>query len=125
MGVILGDLEQKDRNLCLSWWNWRPIIELIRSLNLIDDEMMELMGYNGGFGELSAEQAHIVGRRLKEEVLPKIQPEDRVLLDLSTTTQSDDGTMHYDNQFKNYSATRGWIEKFADFCLSSQGFKVY
>ena len=125
MGVVLVDLEQEDKDLCVNWWNWRPTIELIRSFNLVDDEMLERMGGNGCEGELNAEQAQIAGRRLKEEILPRIQPEECVLLDLNTTAEPDDGTMHYDDQFKNYSATRGWLEKFADFCLVSQGFKVY
>lgn len=125
MGVILVDLEKEDKKLFANWWNWRPIVELIKSFELLDEEMLDRMSYNGCGGALSAEQAHVVGKKLKEEILPKIRPEERVLLDLNKTAEPDDGTMHYDDQFKNYSATRDFIEQFADFCLASQGFNVY
>ncbi len=126
MGVILVDKVQEGERKALSanWWTWRPAIEIIRSFNLLDDGMLDRMGVSFSGGEVNAEQAHVIGRRLKEEVLPKIQPEERVLLDLNTTSEVDDGKMHYDDQFKNYSATREWLEWFADFCLESQGFEV-
>lgn len=124
MGVILVDLAQEDRDLYANWWTWRPAIELIRSFDLIDDERLERMGYSGVGAELNAEQAHIIGRRLKEEVLPRIQSKERVLLDLSATGEPDNGTLYDDNWLQNYSASREWLEEFANFCLTSQGFRV-
>jgi hypothetical protein len=50
----------------------------------------------------------------------------RILLDGSVTTAPDDATFYKspEDSHKNYSATRPWLEKFASFCETCNGFEV-
>jgi hypothetical protein len=126
MGVILVDSQQDDRSENCNWWNWRPTIELIRSLGLIDDERLDLMGSNAG-AEVTQQEAQAIGKFIAKRVLPGLRPGQRVLLDLTVTDAPDDGTFYREpgEQHKNYSATERWLRRFADFCKECHGFRVY
>ena len=41
MGISLRDLEQEDHWFSVDFWNRRPIVELIRGLDVIDDDKAE------------------------------------------------------------------------------------
>jgi hypothetical protein len=76
---------------------------------------------------ISQSEAHAIGNKLREEILPKLKPNKRIFADLSITDSPDDGTLYRDRdeQWKNYSASYKWLDEFADFCLRSKGFKVF
>jgi hypothetical protein len=46
---------------------------------------------------------------------------------LTITDKPDDGTMYRDadEQWKNYSASRNWLEEFSAFCIRCKGFQVF
>jgi hypothetical protein len=71
--------------------------------------------------------AHLIGERIRDEILPKLEPNKRIFSDLSITDAPDDGTLYKDEdeQWKNYSANYMWLKDLSDFCLQSKGFQVF
>ena len=130
MGFILVDLARVENPapedlLSVNFWNWRPTLELIRSMKLIDAERMETLGMSGVATRVSEVEAREIGTHLTRDVLPALAPDERINLDQSTTGEPDDFKVHQGtNVHKNYGATRPWLEKFAAFCLSCRGFEV-
>jgi hypothetical protein len=124
MGVILVDMADVDHDFNTNWWHWRTAIEIIRDMGILDEEILERISYNGCGDEITAEQARSIGKKIQDEILPKMSENDRLLLNLTITDEPDDGKMHYDDVEKNYSATREWLKNFVEFCLSSNGFIV-
>jgi len=66
-------------------------------------------------------------KKIKEKILPKLAPNKRIFSNLSITDEPDDGTIYKgnDEQWKNYSTKHDWLDEFADFCISSEGFQVF
>lgn len=122
MGVILEP--KTGESISCNWWNWRPTLELIRRADLLDDETIERAGYNGAGGIVSAEQAVSIARYI-DSFIDELDSGSRVLLDGAVTDKADDFKMHYDEQSKNYSATRPWLDDFRKFCRTSGGFEVF
>ena len=130
MGFVLVDLSNAENPapsdlLFVNFWNWRPTLVVIGSLNLIDAERMETMGISGVATRVSEAEARAIGGHLQRTVLPAMSPKSRILLDLSTTAEPDDFKVHQGpDTHKNYGATRTWLEKFAAFCLACRGFEI-
>ena len=124
MSVSLDDLADPENSLDINMWNWRPTIALIGLTRLIDDERLELMGYNGTGVEITEAEARAIGRFLETEVLPALRPGTRLTYDLSVTDAPDDHTFHHDDFAKNYSASYEWLTRFAQFCGTCSGFRV-
>jgi hypothetical protein len=125
MGVILADSVLEERSEYCNWWNWRPTVELIRASGLLDNERLELMGYNAG-AEVTEQEARAISKFLEDRVLSGLNSDERVLLDLAVTGEPDDGTFYRDPEehHKNYGASREWLQKFAAFCKECHGFTV-
>jgi hypothetical protein len=123
MDFTLVDLESEERIVSVDAWNWRPTIAVVRSFGLIDDERIALMGFNGTEVALSQAEAREIGRRVREEVLPRLRDGDRLLLDLEVT-QEPAGEFSEEELSSNYATTREWLEAFSEFCLTSRGFEV-
>lgn len=121
MGVILEP--NAGEPISCNWWNWRPTLELIRRADLLDDETIERAGCNAAGAEVTAEQARSIAAYI-DSFIDELDAGSRVLLDGSVTDKPDDFKMHYDEQIKNYSATRPWLESFRAFCRTCGGFRV-
>ncbi|MFX1537588.1 MAG: hypothetical protein ACFFDI_25580 [Promethearchaeota archaeon] len=124
MGVHLINLANKDHWKKVNWWNWRPTIELIRKLGIIDDTRLHLMCFNVTGVSVTKEEAQQIGETFQADLLPKINSGQRILLDLSITSEPDDDKFHRDDLGKNYSARYEWLEEFTEFCLDCEGFTV-
>jgi hypothetical protein len=85
------------------------------------------MESNGTGVTIEEQEAHLIGRKIYEEILPKLQPNKRIFANLTITDEPDDGTFYRDpeNQWRNYSVTYQWLKDFADFCLQSKGFRIF
>ena len=108
-------------------WNWRAILEIIKSLNIVSDGKLRQMEYNGTGATVEMEEAHLVGGKIHDEILPRLAPNKRIFADLSVTDAPDDGTLHKDEdeQWKNYSTDYETLKEFSEFCLQSKGFRVF
>lgn len=108
-------------------WSWKAAVEIIRSLDIVDEGAIRQMSYNATGVKITADDAHEIGSRIKKEILKKVPAGKRMFADLTVTDAPDDKTLYRDGdeQWKNYSVTHEWLTEFADFCLKSKGFQVF
>ena len=127
MSFTLMDIGSEAFDFRANVWNWKPILEIIKSFDIIDEGKLRQMSYNATGAKFSIEEAHSIGERIEREILPKLEPNKRIFADLSITDQPDDGTLYKDGdeQWKNYSANYNTLKDFAEFCLKSKGFQVF
>lgn len=127
MSFTLTDLSSENYEFRANLWNWKAALEIIKSLDIIGDGKLREMNYNATGVTVTNEEAHLIGERIKNDFLPKLAPDKRILGDLSITSKPDDGTLYKDKdeQWKNYSADHDWLKDFSDFCLKSKGFQVF
>lgn len=126
MSFILTDCSAKERELQINAWNWRPTLEIIDTFGIIDKERLELMGINTVGARVSEDEAHRIGEKIRDEILSKLMPQNRILYDLTITEEPDDFELYREESeaWKNYSATYSWLKEFSEFCISSKGFEV-
>ena len=127
MSFTLTDLGSENFELNANVWNWKAVLELIRSFDIVSENALRQMTYNATGVKVSIDEAHEIGARIRKEILPKLEPNKRLFSDLSVTDAPDDMTLYRDGdeQWKNYSVTHDWLSEFADFCLKSKGFQVF
>lgn len=127
MSFTLIDLSSEKYEFRANVWNWKPTLEIIKSFDLIDEGKLRQMNYTATGAQFSLEEAQSIGEKIRDEILPKLEPNKRIFADLSITDTPDDGTLHKDGdeQWKNYSTNHDWLEEFAEFCLKSKGFQVF
>ena len=108
-------------------WNWKTTLEIIKSFDHISEGKVRQMSYNATGVKVEKDEAHLIGEKIRDEILPKLAPNKRIFSDLSITDAPDDGTLHRDedDQWKNYSATHDFLKDFSEFCLKSKGFQIY
>lgn len=127
MSFTLLDLSSENFEFNANVWNWRTTLEIIKSFDILSDGTIRQMEYNATGVKLEKDVAHLIGERIRAEILPKLEPNKRIFADLTITDAPDDGTLFKDEdeQWKNYSASYEWLKDFSDFCLKSKGFQVY
>ncbi|MBA3770695.1 MAG: hypothetical protein H0X08_09430 [Blastocatellia bacterium] len=127
MSFTLHDLGIEGYEFNANVWNWKAALEIVRSLDVISEGAVRQMTYNATGVKVEIDDAHEIGSRIRDEVLPKIGASQRMFADLSVTDAPDDMTLHRDgdDQWKNYSVSHEWLKEFSDFCLRSKGFQVF
>jgi hypothetical protein len=127
MSFTLMDLSSENFEFRANVWNWKPTLEIIKSFDIMSDGKLRQMEYNATGVSISKEEAHEIGEKIRDQILPKLAPNKRIFADLSITDKPDDGTLYKDEdeQWKNYSVSYDWLKDFSDFCLNSKGFQVY
>ncbi len=86
MGVDLHPEREGVEPKRCNWWNWRPTVEIIRRSALLgDDTRCDLL--SDGIGEVSALEAVDIGQYLRDEFLPRLDDESRVMLNLEVTRE--------------------------------------
>lgn len=127
MSFTLIDNGTENYEFSANVWNWRTVLEIIKNFDILSDGKIRQMEYNATGVKLDKEEAHLIGEKIKAEILPKLAPNKRIFFDMSITDAPDDGTLYRDEdeQWKNYSASHDWLKDFSDFCLKSKGFQVF
>jgi hypothetical protein len=127
MSFTLTDLGSESFEFNANVWNWKAALEVIRSLDVLSEGTVRQMTYNATGVKVTMEQAHEIGARIQQELLPRLAPDKRIYADLTITDAPDDMTLYRDGdeQWKNYSASYDWLRDFAEFCLKSKGFQVF
>src|SRR5262245_6035257 len=127
MSFTFVDLGSENFEFTANVWTWKPTLEIIKSFDVLSNGTIRQMEYNATGVKLTPEQAHLIGERIRDEVLPKLKPNKRMYMDLTVTDAPDDGTLYRDEdeQWKNYSASYEWLRDFSEFCLKSKGFQVF
>ncbi len=125
MGFCLTDLVDENRNVFVNFWNWRPTVELIGSFEILDEERLDLIGQQCLGAKISKEEAFQIGTRIRAQILPNLTDDQRILLDLTSTTEPNDRKFHQGNDWhKNYATSKKWLEQFSEFCLTCEGFSI-
>ena len=108
-------------------WNWKALLEVIKEMDILSEGKIRQMGYNAMGVKVEVDDAHLIGAKIREEVLPKLAPDKRMYLDGTVTNEPDDMTLFKDEdeQWKNYSVSHDWLKDFSDFCLKSKGFQIF
>lgn len=127
MSFTLIDLGSENFELSSNVWSWKPTLEIIKSLDIISEGKLRQMEYAATGVKIELEDAHDIGRKIQERILPKLEPNKRMFMDLSITDAPDDRTIYRDEdeKWKSYSASYEWLKEFSDFCLKSKGFQVF
>lgn len=127
MSFTLMDMGAENYEFRANVWNWKPTLEIIKSFDIISDGKLRQMEYNATGVKITKEEAQEIGEKIRDEILPKLEPNKRMYADLSITDDPDDKTLYKDedDQWKNYSASHDWLKDFSDFCLKSKGFQVF
>ena len=127
MSFTLIDLGSEKYEFRANVWNWKPTLEIIKSFDIIDEGKLRQMNYTATGAQFSLEEAHSIGEKIRDEILPKLEPNRRIFADLSVTDTPDDGTLYKDGdeQWKNYSTSHDLLKDFSEFCLKSKGFQVF
>ena len=127
MSFTLLDLGAENFEFNANVWNWKTALEIIKSFDIVSEGKIKQMNYNATGVKIEREDAHLIGEKIRDEILPKLLPNKRIFMDLSVTDAPDDGTLYKDEdeQWKNYSANHDWLKDFSDFCLKSKGFQVF
>ena len=127
MSFTLHDLGEENYEFNTNVWNWKATLEVIKSLDILSDGQLRQMAYNATGVKIEVEDAHVIGQKITDVFLPRLEPNKRIFADLSITDAPDDMHLHRedDEPWKNYSTSHETLKEFADFCLKSKGFQVF
>ena len=127
MSFTLHDMGAENYEFTANVWNWKAVIEIIKSLDVISEGTVRQMGYNALGVKVEVDDAHLIGEKIRDQILPRLAPNKRMFSDGSITDQPDDGTIYRDEdeQWKNYSVNHDWLKEFSEFCLRSKGFQIF
>ena len=127
MSFTLLDLGAENFEFTANVWNWKAMLEIIKNLDIISESQVRQLGYNAMGTKMDLAEAHLIGEKVRDEILPKVGPGKRMYADGTVTDEPDDGTFFKDDdeQWKNYSVDHEWLKDFSDFCLRSKGFQVF
>ncbi|MBX3294916.1 MAG: hypothetical protein KF762_04335 [Acidobacteria bacterium] len=127
MSFTFIDMGSENYEFTANVWNWKAALEVIKSLDVLSEAMVRQMGYNALGIKVDKEEAHMLGERIRDLILPQLAPNKRMFADLSVTDEPDDGTIYRDEdeQWRNYSVGHDWLKDFSDFCLRSKGFQIF
>ena len=127
MSFTLHDMSSEGFEFNANVWNWKAILDVIKDMDVLSEGKVRQMGYNAMGVKVDLEDAHLIGQKLHDEILPKLQPNKRMFADGTVTDEPDDGTIYRDEdeQWKNYSIDHDWVKDFSEFCLRSKGFQIF
>ena len=127
MSFTLHDMGSENFQFTTNVWHWKAALELIKSFDIVSEGTVRQMGYNATGVKIDVKDAHEIGAKIRDEVLPKLAPNKRMYADLTVTDAPDDMTLFKDEdeQWKNYSVNYEWLKDFSDFCLQSKGFQIF
>jgi hypothetical protein len=105
-----------DQDLKINVWNWGVLHHLVSCGDIFSEEFWEPKRHNCG-GELDADQIATLVGFLESDVLPRLQPGQRMFHDGSVTDEPDDGTFYRDEEemWRNYSLHYSMLVKVIEF----------
>jgi hypothetical protein len=127
MSFTLQDNSSENFEFSANVWNWKALLEVLKEMDILSEAKIRQMGYNAMGVKVDVDDAHLIGAKIRDEILPKLAPNKRMYSDCSITDAPDDMTLFKDEdeQWKNYSVSHDWLKDFSDFCLKSKGFQIF
>lgn len=124
MGISLFDLEKEEIIFQINFWNWRAIVEELRRLEILSDELVDNLHQQFcGYG-LNKMQCALVAEAIEKMVVPSISDNQRILLNGERTADPDTYVFYRDDWQENYSTTKDILERFAASIRNCNGFDV-
>ena len=122
MSFTLHDMGTENYQFNANVWTWKALLEVIKSLDVVGDGKLRQMGYNATGVKVELDDAHFLGEKIQNVILPKLAPNKRIFADLSITDAPDDMTLHRDgdDQWRNYSVDHDTVKEFADIFTGDQ-----
>ena len=125
MAFTLSDLGNDEHFLIINFWNWRVIVEIIHSFEIIEPKRLELLHNMCSGGKIEDQEASQIGDLIDKQVLPILPDGSRIKLDLTITDEPDDAEFHRGDDWpENYSCTKECLIEFSKFCSNCKGFCV-
>ena len=127
MSFTLQDMSSENLEFYANVWNWKALLDILKEMDILSEGKVRQMGYNAMGVKVDVEDAHLIGTKIRDELLPKLEPDKRMYSDGTVTDAPDDMTLFKDEdeQWKNYSVNFEWLKDFSEFCLKSKGFQVF
>lgn len=127
MSFTLHDMSSEGYEFTANVWNWKATLDLVKNLDILSEGKVRQMSYNAMGVKVDIDDAHLIGEKIRAEILPKLVPNKRIFSDGTITDEPDDGTLYKDEdeQWKNYSVSHDWLRDFSEFCLRSKGFQIF
>lgn len=127
MSVTLADIAGINDNFSASRWSWKAAMAIIESLDVVDESTLKMLQKGHLDIIIEKDVAKLIAAGIKENYLAKLSEKSRVYANLSITEDPDDGTLYksQEDEWKNYSASKEWLESFVDFCETSEGFRIF
>ena len=97
MSFTLHDMSSENFEFTANVWNWKAALEVIKGLDILSEGKVRQMAYNAMGVKVDLEDAHLIGKKIKEKLLPKLEPNKRIFADGSITDEPDDMTLFKDN----------------------------
>ncbi|NUP03074.1 MAG: hypothetical protein HOY71_54475 [Nonomuraea sp.] len=102
------------RRLGVSSWHWRPTLALLERAQVLDPEIVDLLGINAETTLTGGDAGRIAA--FLDSYLPGLGDHDRVRLGGEVTDEPDTHEFHRDDLGLNYAASAEWLRDFRDFC---------
>jgi hypothetical protein len=108
------------------FWS-KPILMLLHAGKALPDDRIEVMGISGACPELSRVEIRQVAAFLRNNVVPRLEADDRIIIDGTITKTPDDRNFYREQHeiHKNYSANKDVIVKVCEFFETAQGLIIY
>lgn len=101
MSFTLMDSSSENFEFQANVWHWKTALEIIKSFDILSESKIKQMSYNATGVKLEKDEAHIIGEKVRDEILPKLTPNKRILpicpsrtrptTELSTATRTNNG----------------------------------
>ncbi|NUP10196.1 MAG: hypothetical protein HOW73_29450 [Polyangiaceae bacterium] len=125
MGISLRTQDGVGPSFEVNFWHWRALVEAIRRTGAIAVDRVEGLHEPFCGNGLTEQEARLVADALEAQVLPVLEGQARLLLDGSTTSDPDDGTLYKGvDSAHNYSTNRDILLKFVRYLRACSGFEV-
>ena len=90
MSFTLVDRGSENFEFRASVWSWKAVLEVIKSFDVLSEGKIRQMAYNATGLDVSKEEAATIGENIRDSILPRIKPGQRMYGDLSVTETPDD-----------------------------------
>jgi hypothetical protein len=72
MSFTLIDQGSENFEFTANVWTWKAAMEIIRNLDILDEGHLRQMSYNATGVKVEMNDAHELGSRIRDEILPKV-----------------------------------------------------
>jgi hypothetical protein len=124
MGVLL--IDNKDENIYfdINFWHWRAIVEEIKRLKVIPENLVDGLHEQYCGNGLNIEQCCKVADALQKRIY-NLKNTERILFNGEITEEPDTYEFYRDEVEKNYSTNKEVMEKFIEFLKKCNGFELF